>query len=67
MNNNWQLWKCIPSIDLMTLALYQWKNYGAKLDVITGAQRPSDQASIESVDEIGRLMREKRPAPKGRA
>lgn len=48
----WPLWQCLSNEALIKLILYQWENYGLKLELLSDAFR-----EVESLEEIGRLMR----------
>ena len=56
--NFWQLWACISIESLIALAQYQWRNYGIRLDIITG--QDIYQPELEPIEEIDRLMRQTR-------
>lgn len=58
--NIWPLWQCIPVEALAKLTLFQWREYGLKLELLTDAFR-----DVEGIQEIGRLMRDK-PQYKGK-
>ena len=63
-DNYWQLWGCISRQSLRDLAIYQWSNYGTKLDVLFYEDEDYYQPEMEPIEEIDKIMRKK---PKTRA
>lgn len=60
MRTTWPLWECLSPASLVSLILYQWNNYGQRLDFLIDHFK-----ELESREEIDHLMRQ-RPHPKGR-
>jgi len=48
----WPLWECLRPESLIALAALQWKLYGTRLDLLSDPYK-----ELESVEEIGRLIR----------
>ena len=53
----WPLWESLSDQALVELSVYQWKNYGTKLDIITGAQ-DNENIFVEPLSEIDKIMRQ---------
>ena len=49
----WPLWQCLPDETIIKLILYQWDNYGLKLELLADIY-----ADWESLEEIDQLMRQ---------
>lgn len=54
--SNWQLWEGLDTEVLGKLAMFQWNEYGLKVEFLTQKQEPA--VFVEDEEEIGYLMRQ---------
>ncbi len=53
----WPLWECISPEALAKLILYQWEEYGLKLELLSLFMEDTIDTEIEPIQEIDKLMR----------
>jgi len=53
----WPLWESLSDQALVELSVYQWTQYGTKLDIITGTPK-NEHIFVEPLSEIDKLIRQ---------